>query len=571
MLTGLLLCSLITQPVMADEFSSEDQSEIIEQEIESFVKEHQNTTAGMAVSVFSEDEEIYTNYFGYTDKENELKTDEQSVFEWGSATKLLVWTSVMQLYEQGEIDLNEDIRTYLPDGFLTNIKFDKPVTITNLMNHNAGYQEMIYELFVNNESDIKSLGDTLKKYQPEQVFEPGYVTAYSNWSVALAGYIVECISGQEFYEYVNNNIFAVLNMQHSSLKPDYSDNLFVRNQRESLKCYSNDGNFIGFSNYYIQPYPAGSCASTLKDFMTFAQSLINKDSPLFKSEKTQKLLFTPTSMYPGTDIPKNCHGIWMIPFEEPTFGHGGNTIGCSANLLLQPENNLGAVVMTNQAGESIYNSEMMEIIFGKYNSDNYFSDNNKLQSGYFKPARTILKGKLKLYSLTFLDSSKIDKSVFFVQDKESGIMSMPYGDYIPCSKAKFIFELSLIILFAISIIMCITMLIIKLVQKLCQKEKRPLGKWAVASMLIQFLLPVSVIYAAVNLLNNQLAESFLWIFKCIAILLLLLIVLFIFGLYKTIKTQMKKRTRAFCILTMFTLAVSITNILYWNMFMFWKA
>ena len=198
-----------------------EQTENIGERIESYVSEHADTTAGMAVTVFDSEKELYTGCFGYTDREQGVKTDSQSVFEWGSTTKLLVWTSVMQLYEQGKIDLDADVRQYLPEGFLKNLRFDKPVTMTHLMNHSAGFQEMLWDVFLStDEEEMMALGELLSHRQPEQVFEPGSVTAYSNWGVALAGYIVECIAGQPFYEYVNAHIFSPLGMKRTSLKPD---------------------------------------------------------------------------------------------------------------------------------------------------------------------------------------------------------------------------------------------------------------------------------------------------------------------------------------------------------------
>ena len=87
----------------------------IGQKIQDFVKEHEKTTAGMATTVFDKDGTIYQGSFGYMNKEKGIKADDNSVFEWGSVGKLAIWVSVMQLWEEGKIDLDEDIRTYLPE------------------------------------------------------------------------------------------------------------------------------------------------------------------------------------------------------------------------------------------------------------------------------------------------------------------------------------------------------------------------------------------------------------------------------------------------------------------------
>jgi len=112
----------------------------------------------------------------------------------------------MQLYEVGKLDLNTDIQTYLPEGFFEKIDY-KPITIINLFNHQAGFGDNISNLFVYEVSDDYSLESSLKDLLVEQVYEPGTITAYSNFSTALAGLIVERISGIEFYNYVHKNIF----------------------------------------------------------------------------------------------------------------------------------------------------------------------------------------------------------------------------------------------------------------------------------------------------------------------------------------------------------------------------
>jgi len=208
----------------------------IGQKIQDYVKEHEKTTAGMATAVFDKDGTIYQGNFGYMDKEKGIKADDDSVFEWGSVTKLTVWVSVMQLWEQGKIDLEEDIRTYLPEGFLRNLRYNKPITMLDLMNHQSGFDEA--PLYM---QGGKSLEDLLLQYQPAQSFEPGTTTAYSNYSTGLAAYIVERISGQFFVDYVHEHIFQPLDMERTAIAQDLSDNAYVQAKRKEVKGYATDG------------------------------------------------------------------------------------------------------------------------------------------------------------------------------------------------------------------------------------------------------------------------------------------------------------------------------------------
>ena len=540
--------------------------------IEQFVAAHKDTTAGMAVTVFDSENELYTGCFGYTDVERKIRTEHNSVFEWGSTTKLLVWTSVMQLYEQGRVDLDRDVRDYLPEGFLKNLRFDTPVTMTHLMNHSAGFQEMLWDVFSDIEDNIPELGQLLSHRQPEQIYEPGRVTAYSNWGVALAGYIVECIAGQPFYAYVNQHIFAPLGMKHTSLKPDYSDNAFVREGWDKLVCYTTDCKRLEPSRYFIPIYPAGSCVSTIGDYLKFAQALLSRDSALFAKPETHDLLFSPTSFYAGTDIPRNCHGLWMIPYEKPVYGHGGNTAGCSAYILLSPEENIGMAVMTNQSGEIIYNGEMAELLFGKYSEPAYRQTGRGIPEGFFKSARTVLRGPIRVYSLFALTAyDQTSRERFWVWNRDSGVVSEPYGDCLSVPTWQVCYELAIVGLWAVSIFIAPVMLLVMLVCRLVRKKSRPLGGWAAAALLLRLAVAGLIAFIAWSGLSYMPSDAYFWeipVIAALAVALGALAVAGIVGLNRK-SESMRKGTKFARIMTLLGIFLTLINIVYWHMFIFW--
>ena len=116
--------------------------------IENWAKENPDSYVSFVTAVFDKEEVLYTGAFGEVDRENKVECTTDSVFEWGSVTKLTVWVSVMQLYEQGRIDLNADVRGYLPDGFLQKLKYDDHVTMLKIMKHDAGGGEYNWNLIV---------------------------------------------------------------------------------------------------------------------------------------------------------------------------------------------------------------------------------------------------------------------------------------------------------------------------------------------------------------------------------------------------------------------------------------
>ncbi len=576
----LVLGMLLSQGVVVQATTTKLPSGIayddIGTKIEEFVLEHQDTTSGMTVSVFSQECTIYMNYFGYANKEAGQAVNQDTVMEWGSATKLLVWVSVMQLWEQGQIDLDRDIREYLPEEFLTNLKYDTPVTMMNLMNHNAGFQEVYADIFVKEQDAIGTLEESLKAHEPEQIYEPGTVTAYSNWGVALAAYIVERISGESFDDYVHQHIFEPLHMEHSALSADLSDNTWVQDKRKELECYTIDNILIPDCFYYITLYPTGMCTSTLSDFEAFGRALISKDSLLFQKSETREMIFTPTSYLGDSEIPSNYHGFWMIPYGVKTVGHGGNTAGCSSYLLLDLQNQIGVVVMTNQSGETVYNEEMMELVFGKFAEQNYFETSRKIPEGIYRPARTVRKGPFKLMSLSFL-SGEEQADEFWMAGTSGGIekICFPYDDCIRVPVWMFVLEITLFLLGVIAFLFSVVSLIVKLIQTIIyrwQKKKKvmPLSRWSTVASMMQVLTILVFAGMAMQALNYALYSTYAWTFIAFGIFATAMIILSIYGIIMLQKIKCTKVQKCYHWITIGLLIITVVNIGYWNLFMGWK-
>ncbi|MGT2929933.1 serine hydrolase [Streptococcus dentasini] len=443
--TGLLALGLLTAPAVqaSEKLPSGNTYDNIGSKIEAFVDQHKDTTAGMETAVFTADETLYEGHFGYMDKKKGIKADETSVFEWGSTTKTVTWISVMQQVEAGRIDLKADIRTYLPKGFLRNLRFDKPVTMLDLMNHKAGFQESGTKLQTDKVENLLSLKDYLAQVQPPQVYEPGTVTAYSNWGTALAGYIVQEVTGQVFADYVKQEIFEPLGMKHTSIKPDLSDNAYVKKERSFNQSYDPTGKSIGKASFFISPYPAGSIISTLSDLKTYAQALLKQEAGvLFDKKATWDELFRVSDVYGNSEIPKNRHGFWVMQRAVAVTEHGGNTRGYSNGLKLDLKNKVGLVVMTNQFSEKIYNYQMPELIFGKYKDSPLAKRPKDTYSGTYLTSRTFVEGPLSAFNLLMTKQSQsenfeteLGQGVFHfynVAKTPDGreLISLPIADYL---------------------------------------------------------------------------------------------------------------------------------------------
>lgn len=375
-------------------------------ELEAFVDEYVadyigETVAGASIVVLKNQDIVLSKGYGYADIENELPMDpERSVLEWGSITKLFVWVAVMQLVEQGDIDLNEDIRTYLPEDFLTQVDFDMPISVLNLMNHQAGFEENIFDLLYDDADQLDPLEEALLLTEPDQVYPPGEVTAYSNYSTSLAAYMIEQITGQQFYDYVSDHILSKLDMTQSSIHLPVEKNEKILLNKTKGYTLKEAGQFIESVPYYISLYPSGGMNGSAEDLAQFAMALMptnDETTPLFTDHHTLAELLS-TSYTAQDNVPGIAHGFWEYDGTYRGLTHSGNTVAFSSNFQMVPEEDFAVIVLTNQADE-------IDLLFGLVDKlvggkepmvQNGLPDSEALEGTYLT-ARRMHSGFMNLY------------------------------------------------------------------------------------------------------------------------------------------------------------------------------
>ena len=165
--------------------------------------------AGAVVVVVKDGEVLLQKGYGYSDLATRAPVDpEATLFRPGSVSKLFTWTAVMQLVEQGKLDLDADLNQYI--DFEIPPRDGKPMTLRQVMTHTTGLEEQIRALITASDDEITPLGDALKHWVPERIHVPGTTPAYSNYATALAGYIVERASGETFDDYIDRHIFGTV-------------------------------------------------------------------------------------------------------------------------------------------------------------------------------------------------------------------------------------------------------------------------------------------------------------------------------------------------------------------------
>ena len=308
----------------------------------------QDDIAGVTISVVKDGRVLFAKGYGYADVEKKKPVSaEETMFRPGSISKLFTWTAVMQLFEQGKLDLEQDVNNYL--DFKIPDAFGKPITLKNILTHTPGFEEQIKDLFSTG-STKPNLGEHLKTHIPARIYPPGVVPAYSNYATALAGYIVERVSGRPFDEYIAENILKPLKMNHSTFSQPLPANL-----AESMS----NGYRLGSDNAepfeVINPYPAGSLSSSASDMAQFMLAHLQDgqlgDGRILKPE-TARLMH---SRLFALDDAANamCYGFYEESRNgQRIIGHGGDTVYFHSDLHLLVDQKVGFFVSYNSAGRS---------------------------------------------------------------------------------------------------------------------------------------------------------------------------------------------------------------------------
>ena len=543
----------------------------IGKQIEDYVEKNKDATAGMSVSVFDDKNVLYTGGFGYSDMANKVSVDSSTVMDWGSVTKILTWVSVMQLEEQGKINLESDIRNYLPENFLHNLKFEKPVTMLNLMNNDAGFEENFMGMFTNDETKIISLEEYLRNHQPAQIYEPGTVCAGTNWSTTLAGYIVQRVSGNDYAQYVKENIFEPLGMKNASICADLSDNQTVKEKRKELKTYRSNLKEIMPNVTYINISPAGGCVSTIGDLTTFARELLNENTKLFKNPSTYKKLFTPSSYYGDSGVVRNYHGMWAsTKYALRVVGRDGNTAGCSSNLLIDLDNCVGIVIQTNVSQESKYIKGLPDFLFMQYESNNA-NDTYRV----FNP-KTYQTGLLKILRLSSITTFKSKE--FYTKVNMGGVEKIEQkgSDCLIVDTKDFLVDYVTLGLYVAVMAFGIISAFVGFVKnKILKKGKKALAGWATGALVLTYI-PVIIMEVLLryqpNVANLWSTATFQAISGAIFVVTLGMAVMFVLGLVKLLKTpkmSLLKSRVAYLVLVELSIVIAVFNSIYWNWCMFW--
>lgn len=304
--------------------------------------------AGITVSVVRDGQILLAKGYGYADVEKRRPVDPvTTLFRIGSVSKLFTWTAVMQLLEQGKLDLATDINRYL--DFTIPSTYREPITLTHVLTHTVGLEEDSRDLFTEDPSHVTPMAKWLPSHMPQRVRAPGTFSSYSNWATAAAGYIVQRVGGEPTWDdYIERHIFEPLGMQHSTgrqpLPEQFTDDM-------SVGYAWKEGRFVPQKFEIVTgAAPAGSIGASATDMANFMIAHLNKGvlgEARILGEATAERMH---GRLQGHDprIPGFAHGFYeQSSHGLRIIGHGGDTQYFHSNLSLIPSERLGVFMSTN--------------------------------------------------------------------------------------------------------------------------------------------------------------------------------------------------------------------------------
>lgn len=323
---------------------------------------------GITVSVVHDGSILYSSGYGFADVSRTHPVDpDMTLFRNGSISKAFTWTAVMQLAEQGKLDLDRDVNDYI-DQFQIPDAFDTPITLRHILSHAAGFEDgAVGFLFHREEEKLIPLADALKEYMPERVRAPGTFSVYSNWATALAGLIVANRSGQDFDSYIEENIFTPLGMTRSTFREPVPESL---KGAQSENFFRESGDYVDGGFEYIHNFgPAGGMSTTSTDMAKFMIAHLGdgayQGGQILPPNTVQQMREPILRHHPEADA--MLHGFYEKTINGLfTYGHGGDTVHFHSEMTLFPEEKFGVFISTNSLAGGQAARQLIPALFDKY-------------------------------------------------------------------------------------------------------------------------------------------------------------------------------------------------------------
>ncbi|MFN0212964.1 MAG: serine hydrolase domain-containing protein [Saprospiraceae bacterium] len=302
--------------------------------------ERENGLSG-SIRITKDDTVLLEKHWGYANIEQLRKINAETSFGLASGSKMFTALAIMQLQEQGKLKLSDKLTDYLPD--FPRKEWAVRVSLEQMLSHTSGIAEYWTSKNETLMFDFKDWHQFLPLiYNEGFLFEPGTEFSYSNSNFMLLGYIIEKVSGQDYYEYISKNILVKADMKQSGyfLQSDSSQSFawpYARKDGGGWQLAKRFKNGKGS--------PAGGCYSNVNDIAKFCKALKSNQlvsSSTLKNMVTNKTIGVKDAQAYGLGFILEQHA------QEHTIGHGGTASGVNFEFRYFPGQDISLVVFCNQ-------------------------------------------------------------------------------------------------------------------------------------------------------------------------------------------------------------------------------
>ncbi|MBX3113707.1 MAG: beta-lactamase family protein [Fimbriimonadaceae bacterium] len=301
--------------------------------VQKFMTEHQ--VVGLSLSVTRDGKTIFSRGFGYKDLENKLSVDRNTRFRLASISKSVAATGLMQMVDAGKVDLDKDVRTYIPEwpdkGKLINLRM--------ILGHRSGIRHYQSGKFGISYKEMSS-GESIAMFKDDPLlFDPDTKYSYSTHAYTLVAAAIEKASGLTYPEYVSQRISQKIGAP--SLQCETPTTSWPKDRSKHYAVLN--GKLIADSKTenISWKYGGGGLESTADDLGKFGQAVM--DAKLVSAKSRDAM---------WTDPEKDGYGLgWVV--EKNRFSHSGSQQGARSYLIVQPQKKLVLVVLTNTGSNPI--------------------------------------------------------------------------------------------------------------------------------------------------------------------------------------------------------------------------
>jgi CubicO group peptidase (beta-lactamase class C family)/D-alanyl-D-alanine dipeptidase len=300
----------------------------------------------LSIALIDDQQVVWARGFGFANPKDKVPATAGTVYRVGSVSKLFTDIGIMQLVEQGKLDLDTPVTRYLPDFRPAN-PFGPPITLRQLMAHRSGLvrEPPVGNYFDPTEPSLAQMVASLNR--TELVYPPGQRIKYSNAAIATAGYVLEKTQHEPFARYLHRAVLEPLGLTKSAFEPAPT----VTKDLAAATMWTYHGREFDAPTFALGIAPAGSMYSTVEDLGRFLSVLFAGGygpNGVVLKPATVEQMWTPQFAKPGT---KGGFGIGFLIGDldgHRRIGHGGAIYGFATELAALPEEKLGVVVIASR-------------------------------------------------------------------------------------------------------------------------------------------------------------------------------------------------------------------------------